>query len=318
MDWKSYPYQSPGQEKHLDRLLEKKSRLDALRPLPASALQNIRNSLALEWTYHSNAMEGNTLTLRETRIVVEDGLTVGGKTLREHFEALNHQDAIAFVESLAAGVRLLTTSDILAIHALVMQKIDPDFAGRFRNAGVRIAGAGFIPPNALKVASFIEELILWANDETNPLPIVVKAAVFHHRFVWIHPFFDGNGRTARLLSNLLLMKHGFPPAIILKNDRKKYYDALDKANQGDYAKLALLFMQALERSLDLYLTHLTNSYDDYQPISDIVAEPGFPYGQEYISLLARQGKIDAFKEGRNWLTSKQAVKRYVEGRERKR
>ena len=318
MDWKTYPYQFPGQEKHLGRLLEKKSRLDALRPLPASALQNIRNSLALEWTYHSNAMEGNTLTLRETRMVVEDGLTVGGKPLREHFEALNHQEAIAFVESLAADVRPLTTSDILALHALVMQKIDTDFAGRFRNAGVRIAGAGFIPPNALKIASLMEELVLWANDESNPFPPVVKAAVFHHRFVWIHPFFDGNGRTARLLSNLLLMKDGFPPAIILKNDRKKYYDALDKANQGGYAKLALLFMQALERSLDIYLSHLTNSYDDYQPISDIVAEPRFPYGQEYISLLARQGKIDAFKEGRNWLTSKEAVKRYVEGRERKR
>lgn len=303
MDWKSYPHQFTGQAKHLDRLLEKKSRLDALRPLPAAAVENIRSSLALEWTFHSNAIEGNTLTLRETRMVVEDGLTIGGKPLREHFEAINHQEAIAFVENLAAGDRPLSGADILALHALVMQRIDP---------------AGFIPPNALKIEALLEELIQWANDAHTPLPCIVKAAVFHHRFVWIHPFFDGNGRTARLFSNLLLMKEGFPPAIILKNDRKKYYDALEKANQGSYAKLALLFMQALERSLDLYLSHLTNSYDDYQPISDIVAEPGFPYGQEYLSLLARQGKIDAFKEGRNWLTSKEAVRRYAEGRDRKR
>lgn len=318
MNWKTSPYQFPGQEKYLDRLLEKKSRLDALRPLPAAAVQNIRNSLALEWTYHSNAIEGNTLTLRETRMVVEDGLTVGGKSLREHFEVLNHQEAIVFVEGMAAAAAALTTADILALHVLVMEKIDPDFAGRFRNAGVRIAGANFVPPNALKVGTLVDELVHWTNEESNRLPAVVKAAVFHHRFVWIHPFFDGNGRTARLLSNLLLMKEGFPPAIILKNDRKKYYDALNKANQGDYGKLALLFLQALERSLDLYLSHLTNTYDDYHSISDIVAEPGFPYSQEYISLLARQGKIDAFKEGRNWLTSKEAVKRYVEGRERRR
>lgn len=318
MDWKNHPHQFTGQAKHLDRLLEKKSRLDALRPLPAAAVENIRSSLALEWTFHSNAIEGNTLTLRETRMVVEDGLTIGRKSLREHFEAINHQEAIAFVENLAAGARPLSGADILALHALVMNRTDPAFAGRFRNAGVRIAGAGFIPPNALKIEALLEELIQWANDAHNPLPCIVKAAVFHHRFVWIHPFFDGNGRTARLSSNLLLMKEGFPPAIILKNDRKKYYDALEKANQGSYAKLALLFMQALERSLDLYLSHLTNSYDDYQPISDIVAEPGFPYGQEYLSLLARQGKIDAFKEGRNWLTSKEAVRRYTEGRDRKR
>ncbi|MDV7398336.1 Fic family protein, partial [Arthrospira platensis SPKY1] len=121
----------------MDRLLEKKLRLDALRPLPAAAVKNIRNSLALEWTYHSNAIEGNTLTLRETRMVIEDGLTVGGKSLREHFEVLNHQEAIAFVESLAANSAMLNTSKVLALHALVMQKIDPDFAGRFRNAGVR-------------------------------------------------------------------------------------------------------------------------------------------------------------------------------------
>lgn len=303
MDWKTHPHHFTGQAKHLDRLLEKKSRLYALRPLPAAAVENIRSSLALEWTFHSNAIEGNTLTLRETRMVVEDGLTIGGKSLREHFEAINHQEAIAFVENLAAGARPLSGEDILSLHALVMQQIAP---------------AGFIPPNALKIEPLLEELIEWTNDANNPLPCIVKAAVFHHRFVWIHPFFDGNGRTARLLSNLLLMKEGFPPAIILKNDRKKYYDALEKANQGSYAKLTLLFMQALERSLDLYQSHLTNSYDDYQPISDIVAEPGFPYGQEYLSLLARQGKIDAFKEGRNWLTSKEAVRRYTEGRERMR
>lgn len=114
------------------------------------------------------------------------------------------------------------------------------------------------------------------------------------------------------------MKEGYPPAIILKNDRKKYYDALNASNNGDYSKLLLLIFQALERSLDIYVGSLDNSYDRYQPISNIVKEIQAPYGQEYLSLLARRGKIDAFKEGRNWLTTKEAVEDYIQNRKRKR
>lgn len=318
MEWQNYPYTFEGLDKYLHRIEAKKIRLDALRPLPSAAVANIRHSLALEWTYHSNSIEGNTLTLQETRMVVEDGLTIRGKSMREHLEALNHQEAVEWVEEKANANHSLRTSDILGIHSLVLQKIEKEFAGRYRNAGVRITGANFVPPNALKVDEFMEELIQWVNAPDHSTHLLVKAAIFHHRFVWVHPFFDGNGRTARLLLNLLLMKAGYLPAIILKNDRKKYYDALNKANQGDYGKLLLLILQAAERTLDIYLSNLTNTYEDYQPISDIVSEPGFPYGQEYISLLARQGKIDAFKEGRNWLTRKEAVLEYMAGRARKR
>lgn len=318
MQWKHNNYQFEGLDKYIDRLREKKSMLDALRPLPAAAVKNIKDSLTLEWIYNSNSIEGNTLTLQETKMVIEDGMTIKGKSLREHFEAINHQEAVDFVESLVAEDYILNGSDILSIHALVLQKIEKDFAGRYRNSGVRISGANFVPPNALKVDDLMNELVNWVTVEAPALDIIIKATIFHHRFVWIHPFFDGNGRTVRLLFNLLLMKAGFPPAVILKNDRKKYYDALNKANQGDYSKLLLLVLQALERSIDIYLSNLTNTYEDYQPISDIVSEPDFPYGQEYVSLLARQGKIDAFKEGRNWLTTKSAILQYMELRERKR
>jgi len=317
MEWKHYPYQFDGLDQYLARIQEKKHQLDALRPLPAAALQNIKNSLTLEWTYNSNSIEGNTLTLQETKMVIEDGLTIRGKSLREHFEAVNHQEAIEFVEELVTKSYVLTAADILSVQGLVLQKIEKEFAGRYRNSGVRISGANFAPPNALKVDALMEELIHWVNDETGPLDIVIKAAIFHHRFVWIHPFFDGNGRTVRLMFNLLLMKAGFPPAIILKNDRKKYYDALNQANKGDYGKLLLLVLQALERSLDIYLGNFTNTYDQYQSIIDIVSEPDFPYSQEYISLLARRGKIDAFKEGRSWFTSKDAVLKYMDLRKRK-
>ncbi len=318
MNWKTYPYQFDGLDKHLLRIQEKKSQLDAMRPLPSYAVKRIQESLSLEWTYHSNSIEGNTLTLQETKMVIEEGMTIKGKSLREHFEAVNHQEAIEFVESLISDHSKLSANDIMEINGLVLQKIEKEFAGRYRNSGVRIAGANFVPPNALKVDTLMDELVDWINDVGNTLPLVVKVSIFHHRFVWIHPFFDGNGRTVRLLFNLLLMKEGYPPAIILRNDRKKYYNALNKANSGDYSKILLVVMQALERSIDIYLSNLTNTYEEYRPISDFVSEPDVPYGQEYLSLLARQGKIDAFKEGRNWLISKSAISEYFDNRERKR
>lgn len=316
MNWKEFPYQFEGLEIQLERIKTKKKQLDSFRPIPSYALKNIKESLTLEWTYNSNSIEGNTLTLQETKLVIEEGFTVKGKSLREHFEAVNHQEAIEYIESLISDNYILNESDILNTHNLVLQKIEKDFAGRLRTSGVRISGANFVPPNALKVPDLISDLIKWAID--SDLDIIIKAAIFHHRFVWIHPFFDGNGRTVRLLFNLLLMKEGYPPAIILKNDRKKYYDALNASNNGDYSKLLLLILQALERSLDIYLSSLDNSYEKYQPISNIVEEMEIPYGQEYLSLLARRGKIDAFKEGRNWVTSKDAVKDYIQSRKRKR
>lgn len=316
MKWQEYPYHFEGLEKQLARILQKKAELDQLRPIPTYALKSIKESLRIEWTYNSNSIEGNTLTLQETKMVIEEGFTIKGKSLREHFEAVNHQEAIELVESLISDSYILKETDILNIHELVLQKIEKEFAGRFRTSGVRISGANFVPPNALKIDEYITELTDWTNN--SDMNIVLKSAIFHHRFVWIHPFFDGNGRTARLLFNLLLMKEGFPPAIILKNDRKKYYDALNSANNGNYSKLVLLILQALERSLDIYLGSLNNTYDDYQTITNIVSEANVPYGQEYVSLLARQGKIDAFKEGRNWLTTKEAVLDYIEKRDRKR
>lgn len=316
MKWQVYPYYFEGLEKQLERIHEKKRELDKKRPIPSYVLKSIKDSLSIEWTYNSNSIEGNTLTLQETKMVIEDGFTIKGKSLREHFEVVNHQEAIEFVESLASNEYVLNKLDILSIHHLVLQKIEKDFAGKYRTSGVRISGANFVPPNALKVDEFVSELIDFAND--SEVDILIRSAIFHHRFAWIHPFFDGNGRTARLLLNLILMKSGFPPAIILKNDRKKYYDALNQANNQDYSKLVLLILQAVERTLDIYLGNLNNTYDQYQSITDIVSEPDVPYGQEYVSLLARKGKIDAFKEGRNWLTTKDAVLDYIENRDRKR
>ena len=298
-------------QEYLDRLSAKKKKLDSYRPLRADGLSRLREELAIEWTYNSNSIEGNTLTLAETRMVIQDGMTVGGKSLREHFEVVNHQEAIARIKQLVSEDFKLTERVFSDIHFLVLKNIMPDYAGRYRNMGVRISGANFTPPNALKVPGLMAELVREFNGELEELHPIVLATLFHHRFVWIHPFADGNGRTVRLMFNLYLMSMGYPPAIILTADRKKYYSALNAANKGDYKKLLLMMCQAAERSLNIYLSNIGNYAEDYKPISNIVEEAKTPYGQEYVSLLARRGKIDAYKEGRNWYTTVDAVQEYA-------
>ncbi|RXJ49379.1 Fic family protein [Gelidibacter gilvus] len=301
-----------------ERLETKLEQLKKHRPLPSMALNKIREALTVEWTYNSNSIEGNTLSLRETQMVLQDGITIKGKSLREHFEAKNHERAINLLYKMVERRETLSIHEILSLHGLLLNSIEEEFAGRLRNGGVRISGANFVPPNAVKVSGLMDDLVTFIKENPLNLNVVELAAVFHHRFVWIHPFFDGNGRTVRLAMNLLLITHGFPPAIILTNDRIKYYTALNDANKGHYGKLMLLMSQAIERTLNIYLNALPGNTLEYSEISNLVEEENLPYGQEYISLLARTGKIDAYKEGRNWLTTKEAIEDYVKNRKRKR
>ena len=303
-------------EKHnglLERIREKKAFLDKARPLSANIAARLKEEISLEWTYNSNGIEGNSLTLVETKIILQDGITVGGKSLREHFEAINHNKAIQFLEELVMQNMDIRAIDLLSIHALILKNIEDEFAGRIRNGMVRIVGANFTPPSPLKVGELLDELIDEVNQNVGDLTPLVLAAYFHHRFVWIHPFFDGNGRTARLGMNLILIKNGYPPCIILKNDRKKYYDALSAANKGNYEKLCLMIFQGVERSLNIYQNVLPKAYKVYEPIANVASEPEVPYNQEYLSLLARRGKINAHKEGRVWVTSKADILEYMEG-----
>ena len=302
---------SDKNRKLLDRLLSKQEIVDSHRPFSYSVLQRLREDWMLEWTYNSNAIEGNTLSLGETKMVLLHGLAIGGKSMREHFEAINHGSAIELLEDLVARDVQFTVSDLLDLHSLIMRNIDLDYAGRFRSGRVRVLGANFVPPPPYKISSLIDELFDQLHQNFNKMEALVLAAWFHHRLVHIHPFFDGNGRTARLAMNLILMKRGYPPAIILKNDRQKYFNALNLANKGNYEKLLLLVFQATERSLNMYLNSLPGHYDDYLPLSAIAEEDEVPYSSEYISLLARRGLIDAHKEGRNWLTTKKAVLDYM-------
>jgi len=241
-------------EDMLAELTRKKRQLDAVRPLPPAVVSKLREALDVEWTYHSNAIEGNTLTLRETALVLKDGLTVGGKTLREHLEAINHQHAIRFVEKLGVQNEPLTEHAIRSLHALILRTLDDEEAGRYRRVQVRITGSDFTPPEAIAVPGLMADLVSWLNgDEAAAQHPVERAALAHFQLVDIHPFVDGNGRTARLLMNLVLMRAGYPPAIIRVEDRPAYYDALDAAHAGDTGPFVRLIAQAVERALDTWL-----------------------------------------------------------------
>lgn len=234
---------------HLDA---QKARLDALRPLPPALARNLHEDLVLRWTYHSNAIEGNTLTLKETRVVLE-GITVGGKLLREHFEAINHRDAIVYVESLVAGAEPLSEWQIRAIHQLVLKNIDDANAGRYRTINVLIAGAAHRPPDAAQVPAAMSDLVAWLHAPANDLHPVERSARLHADLVKIHPFVDGNGRTSRLLMNLELLRAGFPAVVLPVEQRLRYYEALDLAHTGgDYTPFLDLIADCLGQSFAVY------------------------------------------------------------------
>jgi Fic family protein len=231
----------------------KKRSLDRVRPLPPDAVRNLDAWFRVELTYTSNALEGNTLSRRETAVVLEKGLTVGGKTLKEHLEATNHARAIDFVAKLVESRRVVSEQQLLRLHELVLEGIDDANAGRYRNVAVRIAGSTVVLPNPRRVPDLMREFSDWLGSRPRLHPVSF-AAEAHYKLVSIHPFIDGNGRTARLLMNCLLMMHGYPPAIIRPRDRVAYLGALETAQLGGpRAAYDSLIIRAVDRSLDIYL-----------------------------------------------------------------
>ena len=204
-----------------------KAKLDQHRPLSPAIVKNLHEDLILRWTYHSNAIEGNTLTLLETKVVLE-GITVGGKALREHFEAINHRDAILYVEDIIKKQEPFSEWQIRNIHQLILKNIDDENAGRYRQQNVLISGATTNPPDHTLLNDKMAQFIDWYNTDAHTLRPIERAAKVHADFVGIHPFIDGNGRTSRLLMNLELMKAGYPPSVITVENRLAYYEALDQ------------------------------------------------------------------------------------------
>jgi len=238
----------------LRHISDKKAILDKRRPLPPAIAAKLKEHIDVAWTYHSNAIEGSSITLPETRAILLDGLTVNGKPLREHLEVINHKHAIDFVEALAAGDAPITEHTLRQIHALVLRTIDDKKAGRYRRVQVYITGSEYVPSEPVAVPPMMADFGQWlASDEFARLHPAKQSAMAHLHLVDIHPFVDGNGRTARLLMNLLLVRHGYPPAIIRHEERPVYYVALEKAHQQENEPFLILVAEAIDRSLDMYL-----------------------------------------------------------------
>ena len=237
---------------YFNELDKKKKLLDSKRPFPEHTLKSLQEDLFLRWTYNSNAIEGNTLTLIETKVVLE-GITVGGKSVREHLEATNHQDAIYFLMDLIKEKETLSEINIKNIHQLVLKEVDNKNAGVYRNQNVIIPGAKHIPPEHFKVKELMERML---NDYQNweKYHPIARAAILHVIFVKIHPFVDGNGRTSRLLMNFEAIKNGYPPIVIKLEQRAKYFAALDKAHtKGDYTDFIKIVAEAALDSIETYL-----------------------------------------------------------------
>lgn len=231
------------------------ARIDALQSQFSAActagriLPNVVEAIRIELTYNSNAIEGNTLTLRETQLIIEGQAPTSGKPLREIYEARNHDRALRTIETWAQERPPSTTlceRDLLDIHGIVLADIDADSADRFRSDRVLIAGSRFIPPGPHRFDELIPSLLALANRPgVHP---VLQAAELHYNFVAIHPFRDGNGRTARLLMNHHLLARGFPYAIIDVAKRGEYLAALDEANGGQWRRFALFILECAERT----------------------------------------------------------------------
>lgn len=217
---------------------EAKLKLEHFRALDS---YRIAQALELEYTFESNRIEGNTLTLRETDLVVNEGLTISGKSMREHLEAINHVEAVAFVKDIVQNKTPFNERILLQLHHLILKSIDVSNAGKYRQVQVMIKGSKHMPPQPFLVAKQMEDYFIWYQKNKKKMHPVMLAAEMHERLVTIHPFIDGNGRTSRLVMNLILLQHGFVIANI-KGDyanRMRYYEALECA-QTENDKLVFL------------------------------------------------------------------------------
>lgn len=239
--------------KILQNIDEKKKKLDLLRPLPPELVKNLNEWFKVELTYNSNAIEGNTLTKSETALVIEKGLTASGKPLKDLLEAINLAFALDFIKNIISSTKeQISLNVIFDIRRLILKNIDDANAGKFRKIPVKISGSDVKLPDPVKVPDLMENFINWLEYvKEHPIKIAADA---HYKIVAIHPFNDGNGRTARLVMNLILMKYSYVPAIIKKEDRQICIDSIRKAElENDLSNFYEYIFSQVEKSLDIYL-----------------------------------------------------------------
>ncbi|WLR42567.1 Fic family protein [Bacillus carboniphilus] len=237
-------------------LTQLKDEIEKKRPIAPSKMKLISQKFQEEWTYHSNALEGNTLSLGETAFFLREGLTIKGKTLREHQEVTNHAEAIDYLNEVIKD-RDITEGLIKDLHAIIFLGIKDDKGKLIKGGGYKkednfaITLTGDIKKYtpSVEVPTEMEKVITWYEKNKTVLHPAELASIFHHKLVSIHPFQDGNGRVSRLCMNLILMKYGYPPAIIRKEERQEYLLALESADQGELSPLVELITKEMKKSL---------------------------------------------------------------------
>ncbi len=236
-----------------------KVQYDKLKPFDSKLEEGLKNLLYVELTYNSNAIEGSTLSYAETKQILEDGISIGGKKMRELLEAVNHKEAIDYIETLRKRKpHEIEERDILNVHDIILRGIDTTNAGKYRNDRVRIAHSPTIFPNPVKVPELMTNFMKWLQISSPDHPVKL-ASEAHFRLVSVHPFIDGNGRTARLLMNLILLQHGFPLFTIKIENRKQYIDSLEsaQANEDNLDDFYCIVAEALKDSLEVHIEAIT-------------------------------------------------------------
>ena len=308
-----------------DRIVDKKRKLQSLGKLTPEKIEQIRQRMQVDFVFNSNKIEGSTLSRGETELILR-GITAGkksipealsGKDLEDILVAQNHSEAISLVRKIAFdNTYHITEKDIKKIHEIVMKGVIAS-AGKYRDYDLEVKGAGFTPPPFYEISENMKEFIEMLNNNPDELRPIEFAAQVHYDFVWIHPFEDGNGRMARLLLNLFLVRNGYPFAVIRSVDKKKYLRTLRQMDvEREFESFLIYIARCVEQTLDLYLTADSKKpKEKLRSLSELAKNTS--HSADYWSLLARKGRIDAVKEGKTWKTSRKIIEAYLEEQEKK-
>ncbi|MEM3076600.1 MAG: Fic family protein [Candidatus Nitrosotenuis sp.] len=301
------------------RITEKKQKLASMGHLTPQKIEEISERMQVDFVYNSNKIEGSTLSRGETELVLR-GITIGkknipdalrGKDLGDILVAQNHSSAIKLIKKIAFDkTYVVTEDDIKKIHGIVMKGVIAS-AGQYRNYDVEVKGAGFTPPPFYDVSKHMKKLLETLNYNPDELRPIELAAQIHYDFAWIHPFEDGNGRIGRLLLNLILVRNGYPFAVIKSVDKPQYLRTLREMDvSGNFKPFLIYVARCVEQTLDLYLlSKKPKKEDEFLPLAKLAKNT--PYSAEYLSLLARKGRIDAIKEGKTWKSTKKIIDAYI-------
>ena len=312
------------------RIVQKKKKLDSHRTLSPDTIKKIESEMQIEYVYNSNKIEGSELTLGETARVlrgetalVMKGVTVSHRNLGDILAAQNHPDGMDFIRKMAFDpLHTITETDLKDIHKIIAKELVVH-PGEYRQYDTSVIGAGFTPPTYQEIPEHIDELLEFINDNPDELSPIELAAHAHYYLAWIHPFENVNGRMARLLLNFILLRNGYPFVVIKSVERNQYLANLRLADRGDLKHFLQYIARCLEQTLDTYLIGIKNKGDtssatiraQFLTLTELAK--GTPYSAEYLSLLARKGKLDAVKDGKTWRTTRKTVNTYLEHHSRK-